>query len=124
MSYRTVRVTRTAISGLLILAAMAIQGCLATVWLGAVGIDRARTSDIEFHSFENSWVVTPQERLHQASMKSIVVVPFVGDPLMAERWAVVLDTMTDLRVVSASQCAIRIAKQVNRPRANWIGKMD
>ena len=102
MPNRRVRVQRTAILGLLLVAAMAMQGCLAMVWLGAVGIDSTRTSDIEFQSFENSWVDAPHERLHLASMKSIVVVPFAGDPVMAERWAVVLSTMTDLRVVSPS----------------------
>ena len=102
MPNRRVRVQRTAILGLLLVATMAMQGCLAMVWLGAVGIDSTRTSDIEFQSFENSWVGAPHERLHLASMKSIVVMPFAGDPVMAERWAVVLDTMTDLRVVSPS----------------------
>ena len=34
------------------------------VWLGAVGIDRTRSSDIELQSFENPWMVPPQERQH------------------------------------------------------------
>jgi hypothetical protein len=79
-----------------------MQGCLAIVWLGAVGIDRTRTSDIEFQAFENSWVVTPQERQHLGLVKSIAVMPFAGDPMMAERWAAVFREMTDLRVVSPS----------------------
>jgi hypothetical protein len=79
-----------------------MQGCMGIVWLGAVGIDRARTSDIEFQSFENSWVVEPQERQHLGLVKSIAVMPFVGDPVMAERWTAVLREMTDLRVVSLS----------------------
>jgi hypothetical protein len=79
-----------------------MQGCVAIVWLGAVGIDMTRTSDIEFQSFENSWVITPEERQHLASVKSIAVMPFVGDPVMAERWTAVLQEMTDLRVVSPS----------------------
>jgi hypothetical protein len=66
MPNRRVLVHRTAVLGLLLLAAMAMQGCLAIVWLGAVGIDVTRTSDIEFQSFENSWVVGPQERQHLA----------------------------------------------------------
>jgi hypothetical protein len=69
-------------------------------WLGVIGIDRARVSDIEFQSFENSWVVAPEERQRLASMKSIAVMPFAGDPMMAERWATVLREMTDLRVLS------------------------
>ena len=79
-----------------------MQGCLAVVWLGAVGIDVTRTSDIEFQPFENSWVVAPQERQHLGSVKSIAVMPFVGDPVMAERWTAVFREMTDLRVVSPS----------------------
>ena len=62
MPNHLVQVHHTATLGLLLLAAMAMQGCLAIVWLGAVGIDVSRTSDIEFRSFENSWVVGPQER--------------------------------------------------------------
>lgn len=93
---------RTTILGLLLLSAFGMQGCLAIVWLGAVGIDMTRTSDIEFHPFENSLVVAPQERQHLASVKSIAVMPFLGDTVMAERWTAVLQQMTDLRVVSPS----------------------
>jgi hypothetical protein len=81
---------------------MTMQGCVAIVWLGAVGIDQARTSDIEFQSFENSWVLAPEERGHLGLVKSIAVMPFVGDPVMAERWTAVFREMTDLRVVSPS----------------------
>lgn len=70
------------------------------VWLGAVGVDVIRNSDIEFQSFENSWVVAPEERRRLASVKSIAVMPFAGDSVMAERWAAVIREMTDLRVVS------------------------
>jgi hypothetical protein len=102
MPNHLVQVHHTATLGLLLLAAMAMQGCLAIVWLGAVGIDVTRTSNIEFQSFENSWVVGPQERQHLASVKSIAVTPFVGDPVMAERWTTVFRETTDLRVVSPS----------------------
>ena len=100
MPHRMVWVQHTAVLGLLFLSALAMQGCLAVVWLGAVGIDTTRTSDIEFQSFENSWVVASHERQHLASVKSIAVMPFVGDPVMAERWAAVFREITDLRVVS------------------------
>jgi hypothetical protein len=93
-------VSQTVIVGLLLLSALGMQGCVAIVWLGAVGIDRTQTSDIEFQPFENSWVVGPQERQHLASIKSIAVIPFDGDPMMAERWAAVFRDMTDLRVES------------------------
>ena len=95
-------VHHTAVLGLLLLSALAMQGCLAIVWLGTVGIDMTRTSDIEFQSFENSWVVAPQERQSLGLVKSIAVMPFVGDPVMAERWSAVFREMTDLRVVNPS----------------------
>ncbi|NWF74625.1 MAG: hypothetical protein HXY51_16525 [Nitrospirae bacterium] len=98
----SVRVRHTAILGLLLLLALAVQGCLGIVWLGAMGIDRARTSDIEFQAFENSWVAAPHERQRLGLVQSIVVMPFAGDPVMAERWAAVFRDMTDLRVVSPS----------------------
>jgi hypothetical protein len=85
---------------------MTMQGSLGMVWLGVVGIDRARTSDIEFQSFENSWADAPQERQQLGLAKSIAVMPFDGDPLMAERWTAVFREMTDLLVVSQSN-AIR-----------------
>jgi hypothetical protein len=102
MPNRRVRVHHIALLGLLLLSALSMQGCLGIVWLGAVGIDRTRTSDIEFQSFENSWVVAPQERQHLGLVKSIAVMPFVGDPVMAEHWAAVFREITDLRVVGPS----------------------
>jgi hypothetical protein len=102
MPNRRARIHHTAILGLLLLSAMAMQGCVALVWLGTVGIDRTRTSDIEFQSFENSWVIAPQERQAPGLVKSIAVMPFVGDSVMAERWTAVFREMTDLRVVSQS----------------------
>ena len=102
MPNRRVQIHHTAALGLLLLSALAMQGCLAVVWVGAVGVDVTRTSDIEFQSFENSWLVAPQERQHLASMKSIAVMPFVGDPVMAQRWTAVFRETTDLRVVSPS----------------------
>jgi hypothetical protein len=111
MPNRRLQVHDTPPIGLLLLAAIAMQGCVAMVWLGTVGIDRARTSDIEFQSFENLWVIAPHERPLLGSMKSLAVMPFVGDPVMAERWAAVFRETTDLRVVS----------QTN---ATWYGVSD
>ena len=70
--------------------------------LGAVGIDKTRSSVIEFQSFENSWAVAPQKRQQAGLVKSIAVMPFVGDSAMAERWTAVFRAMTELRVVSLS----------------------
>ena len=83
MPSRRVRIHHTAVLGLLLLSALAMQGCLAMVWLGAVGIDVIRTSDIEFQPFENSWWAAPQDLQQLAAVKSIAVMPFVGDPVMA-----------------------------------------
>ena len=102
MLHRRIQVHHTATLGLLLLSALAMQGCMAIAWLGAVGIDRTMSSDIEFRPFENSWVVVPQERQHLVSMKSIAIMPFTGDPVMAERWAAVFREIPDLRVVSPS----------------------
>jgi hypothetical protein len=71
---------------LLFLAPLVMQGCLGLIWVGAVGIDWTRTSDIEFQPFENSWVAAPQVRQSLGSPGGITVTPFVGDPVMAERW--------------------------------------
>jgi hypothetical protein len=105
MPNRRVRVHHTAVLGLLLLSALALQGCVAMVWLGAVGIDVTRTSDVEFQPFENSWRVVPQERQRLPLVKSIAVMPFAGDPVMAERWTVVFRKTTDLHVVSFSDVA-------------------
>jgi hypothetical protein len=102
MPNRRVRVHHIVLSGSLLLSALAMQGCLGIVWLGAAWIDSTRTSDIEFHAFENSWTVASHERQYLGLVQSIAVMPFDGDPVMAERWAAVFRDMTDLRVVSPS----------------------
>jgi hypothetical protein len=102
MPNRNARVHHAAILGLLFLSLFAMQGCLAVVWLAAVSVDMTRTSDIEFQPFENSWWVATQERQHLVLVKSIAVMPFLGDPAMAERWTAVFRETTDLRVVSPS----------------------
>jgi hypothetical protein len=85
-----------------------------------------RTSDIEFRSFENSWAVAPQERHHLGFVKSIAVMPFVGDPAMAEQWIAVLQHMTDLRVVSLSGATRQGHLNVNlkfSPRSADLGQI-
>jgi hypothetical protein len=102
MPNRRVRVHHPAVLGLLLSTAMVTQGCMAIAWLGVVGVDGARTSDIEFQPFENSWVIALPERQRLGLVKNMTVMPFAGDPMMAERWAVLFREMTDLRVVSSS----------------------
>jgi hypothetical protein len=48
MPMRMTRVRHASVLGLLFLAAIALQGCLAMAWLGAVGIDMSRTSGRAF----------------------------------------------------------------------------
>ena len=102
MHSRNVRIHHVAILGLLFFTLFAMQGCLAVVWLGAVSVDVMRTSNIEFQPFENSWWVATQERQHLAPVKSIAVLPFLGDVTMAERWTAVFRETTDLHVVIPS----------------------
>lgn len=112
MPLRIVQVHHVSVLGLLFLSAMAMQGCLAIVWLGAVGVDMTRTSEIEFQPFENTWMVALQERQQLGVVKSIAVTPFAGDPVMAERWTAVFREMTDLRVVGPSDATEhRISEQ-------------
>ena len=61
MPHCRVQIHRIATVGPLLLSALAMQDCMAIAWLGAIGIDRTISSDIEFQPFENSWVVVPQE---------------------------------------------------------------
>jgi hypothetical protein len=99
------RIYHASAFGLLLLATMALQGCFAVLWLGAVAVDMTRTSEIEFQPFENTWLMELQDRQQLELVKSIAVMPFVGDPTMAERWTVVLREVTDLRIVSPSNAA-------------------
>jgi hypothetical protein len=103
MPIRIVQVHHVSVLGLLFLSAMVMQGCLAMVWLGAVGVDMTRTSEVEFQPFENTWMVALQERQQLGVVKSIAVMPFAGDPVMAEGWTAVFREMTDLRVVGPSE---------------------
>lgn len=102
MPISRVRLRHATIIGLLLLSATTMQGCLALVWLAAVGVDMSRTSEVEFQPFENTWMVAQQERQQLGVVKSIAVMPFNGDPAMAERWTAVFREMTALRVVGPS----------------------
>ena len=68
---------------------------MGVVWLGAVGSDWVRSSDITFQPFENSWVGVSPEGPSLGLVKSVVVRPFVGDPMMAARWIAVFEGLTD-----------------------------
>ena len=94
MPHRRRRLPRLAFLGLLLLLTMSLQGCLAVMWVGLVGIDSARTSDIQFHPFENSWLNIPQEGQHLGLVRHLTVRPFIGDPMMTVRWTVVCQDLT------------------------------
>ena len=108
------------VSTLLLLSALTMQGCPAGIWLTAVGIDTARISDIEFQSFEHSWGLAPQERPHPGLLKSMAVMPFPGDTVMAERWVAVFQQRPDLRVVSPSTVVRQGDLNVTRALSNRL----
>lgn len=64
-------------------------GGVAVMWVGLVGIDWARTSDIQFHPFENSWLNVPQEGHHLGVRTPYGGGPFTVDPMMTVRRSVV-----------------------------------
>lgn len=80
-----------------------IQGCLAAVWLAAVGADITVSGGIEFQPFENSWLAPLEIQQQHGSVRSIAVAPFSGDEAMATRFAAVLKQATDLHVISLSE---------------------
>lgn len=81
---------------------LVLQGCaLAVVWVGAVGFDNARRSNIEFHPFENSWLASSEQR--QEPLASIAVLPFPGQTPMAERWTTLLEGTTELQVIGPAE---------------------
>ena len=98
LPFRRTRLSRVALL-LLLFFPLTMQGCLGIVWLGAVGVDWTRTSDIEFQPFENSWVAGPQERQSLGSVRTVTVRPFAGDPMMAGRWATVFQEFSDRRAM-------------------------
>jgi hypothetical protein len=100
MPFCRTRFYQIALFGFLLLPVFAMQGCLGIIWLGAVGTDWARTSDVTFQPFENSWVGRPLEGPSLGFVKRITIRPFTGDPMMAERWTMVLQDLTDRRVES------------------------
>lgn len=91
-----------ALFGFLLVPVFAMQGCVGIAWLSVVGTDWARTSDVTFQPFENSWVEVPPEGSSLGFEKTITVKPFIGDPLMAGRWTTVFQNLTDHRVASPS----------------------
>src|SRR5207249_8044048 len=79
-----------------------MQGCLGAAWLGAVGTDLVRSSDVEFQPFQNSWVAPSATWHENGSMTSVAVTPVEVNTAMAFRLTTVLQQATDLHVFSPS----------------------
>ncbi len=103
-------VSLVALAPMVIPCSLLVQGCLAAVWLAAVGTHSVGRSDVEFQPFEHSWVAPPEMRQQHGSINSIAVAPFVGDPVMATRFTTVLQETTDLRIASPHQ----VTKQLDQ----------
>ncbi len=83
-----------------------LQGCLPAAWVVVVGVDVARSGDVEFLPFEHSWMVShdaPQSAPRPVT--SIAVVPFAGDREMASRFSSVLEIQAGLTVIGPTQVA-------------------
>ncbi len=83
-----------------------LQGCLPAAWVVVVGVDVARSGDVEFLPFEHSWVAShDMSQSVLGPVTSIAVVPFDGDREMAGRFSSVLETQTGLTVIGPIQVA-------------------
>lgn len=91
----------------LVLAGLAVllQGCLAAVWVAAVGVGSTMSGSVKLESFENTWVAPAEVWAAYGRMESVAVPPFAGDEAMATRFSVALRHMSRLRVVGPDQLA-------------------
>src|SRR5438132_1966695 len=80
-----------------------MQGCLGAAWLGAVGTDLVRSSDVEFQPFQNSWVAPSATWHERGSMTSVAVTPVEVNTAMAFRLTTILQQRTELHVLSPSE---------------------
>lgn len=95
----------------LLLAGLAalLQGCLAAVWVAAVGVGTTMNGSVEFEPFENTWIAPAEAWVAYDRMESVAVPPFVGDEAMATRVSVAFRHLSTLRVVGPEQLAHRSA---------------
>lgn len=101
-----------------------MQGCLAAVWLGAVGTDLARSSEVEFQPFQNSWVAPSATWQERGSMTSVAVTPVVENTAMAARLTAILQQATDLDVISPSEFTTRLQLQEKTEGAGSVSAQD
>jgi hypothetical protein len=102
---------QVSLAGMLFSSAILMQGCSVVAWVGLVCADIATCSDVNFESFEHSWVAPPEVR-QQVQLKHLAVAPFVGDIRMAEWWGAVLAQATDRHVISPAEVSSRLAPNV------------
>lgn len=79
-----------------------LQGCTILAWIGMVSTDVARSSDVEFLSFENVWAA-PSESQQHVALRHVAVAPFDGNLPMAEWWADALRLATDRDVTGPAE---------------------
>lgn len=89
--------------------ASVLQGCLAAVWVAAVGVGTTVSGSVEFAPFEHTWVAPADATATLDRMESVAVLPFAGDEAMATRFSVALRHLSGLRVVGPAQLAERLA---------------
>lgn len=106
-----IRLRQASLLGVLLSAAILMQGCSVLAWIGLVCADVTTCSDVEFESFEHAWVAPPEAR-QQLPLKHIAVAPFVGDLRMADWWATVLGQATDRHVIGPTEVANRLPPNV------------
>lgn len=80
-----------------------LQGCLAAVWVAAVGVGTSVSGSVDFEPFENTWVAPADVWMSVDHMDSVAVTSFEGDTAMATRFSVALRDMSTLRVVDPEQ---------------------
>ncbi len=76
------------------------QGCLAAVWVAAVGMGTSVTGGVEFEGFQNSWLAPLEQRAASRPLRSIAIAPFSGDPAMANRFSAMFTQTSSLRVIT------------------------
>ena len=100
------RIVRAGAIVSLLACSLFMQGCLAVAWVTAVSVDSARSSDVEFRPFEQSWV-SPSESVTGDSdalvLTSLALVPVQGDTEMGNRLTEVLRRQTALTLESTNK---------------------
>lgn len=77
---------------------------MLALWAGAVGVDSARSSDMVFDQFENSWIA---QDLAETTLHRLAVAPFPGDDELAARVAAALQQATALQVVTPDNVTLQ-----------------